>query len=68
MLDIVQAYLTNKNPELAAQRLAVCKVCPLKMKIVDICTVCGCHISKKVKSIKKVCPRWNEVKKQTEEV
>ena len=61
MLDIIQAYVGKGHPD-AAKRLEVCNSCDLKMKFIDLCGVCGCPVSKKVKTKKKPCPRWQAIR------
>lgn len=71
---IVNAWVTSFNPsdderKLAEDRYSICKECPkIKFKKIiqsEVCTECGCPISKKIFTLvdDNTCPlgKWNEV-------
>ena len=55
-------WFTNRNDEVARQRLKICSMCE-KMKW-GICKVCGCPLQTKARLLDEICPhpdgnKWN---------
>jgi hypothetical protein len=54
--DFLKGDLKKASNELAATRQSICNNCEMRNETFNICTICGCVISAKVKLKKSSCP------------
>ena len=59
-LDIFNPNAPKADPELAEQRLNICKGCPELIQLTTTCKMCGCFMSVKTKLQGATCPlgKW----------
>ena len=72
LTDLIKDYLTgaveHAPPNVAAQRLAICRACDRFMPKVQTCGICYCYMPEKVKHAKSECaatpPIWRAYPEQ----
>lgn len=62
--DIFNKNLGRVETEIAAERLAICRECPMYNSTTHLCSECGCIMNVKVKLPNASCPlhKWEAVK------
>jgi hypothetical protein len=58
--DVIRNKLEFAEKRIAQERYELCKSCEVRNKTFDICTICGCRLTWKVKMKKSTCPmeKW----------
>ena len=58
--DMVNTNAQRVSEEKAAERLAICEVCPSLLKLTHQCKECGCFMKLKTKLENATCPlgKW----------
>jgi hypothetical protein len=54
--DLITGNLEYADPEVVAQRLAICDGCEVQNKTLHMCTACGCYLPLKTKLKESTCP------------